>query len=118
MTTRDSNNPLQLRLLAQLLGVDRLAGRHVRQHPGHSNVPVRLFPRPGRGGPAKVIIGLTHERARLVREVTARRRAEISAIVAAMPEESRQAVVAALSAFAQAAGETTPSVDTAARLGW
>jgi len=106
MTTRDSNGPLQLRLLAQLLGVDRLAGRHVRQHPGHSNVPVRPFPRPGRGRPAKVIIGLTHERARLVREVTARRRAEISAIVAA------------LSAFAQAAGETTPNVDTAARLGW
>jgi hypothetical protein len=35
-----------------------------------------------------------------------------------MPEEIRQEVVAALSAFAQAAGEATPSVDTAARLGW
>ena len=55
---------------------------------------------------------------RLVRQVTARRRAEIATIVAAMPQEGRHEVVAALNAFAQAAGEATPSVDTAARLGW
>ena len=66
----------------------------------------------------EVLIGLTHEGARLVGEVTARRRAEIATIVAAMPQESRQEVVAALNAFAQAAGEATPSADTAARLGW
>ena len=118
MSTHDSNGFLQLRLLAQLLGVERLAGCHVRQHPGHSNVPVRPFARPARGRPAKVVIGLTHERARLVREVTARGRAEIAVIVAATPEESRQGVIAALNAFAQAAGEATPSVDTATRLGW
>jgi len=52
------------------------------------------------------------------RRSTARRRAEIAAIVAAMPQEVREDVVAALNAFAQAAGEATPSVDTAARLGW
>jgi hypothetical protein len=55
MTTRDSNGPLRLLLLAQLLGVDRVAGRHVRQHPGHSNVPVRPFPRLGRGRPASIV---------------------------------------------------------------
>lgn len=66
----------------------------------------------------EVLIGLTHEGARLVREVTERRRAEIATIVAAMPQEGRQEVVAALNAFAQAAGEATPSADTAARLGW
>jgi len=66
----------------------------------------------------EVLIALTVEGARLVREVTARRRAEIAAIVAAMPQEGRQGVVAALSAFAQAAGEATPSIDTATRLGW
>jgi DNA-binding MarR family transcriptional regulator len=66
----------------------------------------------------EVLIGLTHEGARLVREVTERRRAEIATIVAAMPEEGRQDVVAALNAFAQAAGEATPSADTATRLGW
>jgi DNA-binding MarR family transcriptional regulator len=66
----------------------------------------------------EVLIALTNEGARLVRDVTQRRRAEIATIVAAMPQEGRQEVVAALNAFAQAAGEATPSVDTAARLGW
>ena len=66
----------------------------------------------------EVLIGLTGEGTRLVREVTSRRRAEIATIVAAMPQEGRQEVVAALNAFAQAAGEAAPSVDTAARLGW
>ena len=66
----------------------------------------------------EVLIGLTHEGARLVREVTARRRAEIATIVAAMPQEGREEVVTALNAFAQAAGEAIPSLDTAARLGW
>src|SRR5450631_2017287 len=66
----------------------------------------------------EVLIGLTREGARLVREVTERRRAEIATIVAAMPEEGREDVVAALNAFAQAAGEAAPSADTAARLGW
>jgi DNA-binding MarR family transcriptional regulator len=66
----------------------------------------------------EVLIGLTREGARLVREVTERRRAEIATIVAVMPQEGRQEVVAALNAFAQAAGEATPSADTAARLGW
>jgi DNA-binding MarR family transcriptional regulator len=66
----------------------------------------------------EVLIGLTREGTRLVREVTERRRAEIATIVAAMPQEGREEVVAALNAFAQAAGEATPSLDTAARLGW
>jgi len=66
----------------------------------------------------EVLIGLTSAGARLVREVTERRRAEIATIVAAMPQKSRVEVVAALNAFAQAAGEATPSVDTATRLGW
>jgi DNA-binding MarR family transcriptional regulator len=66
----------------------------------------------------EVLIGLTREGTRLVREVTERRRAEIATIVAAMPQDGRQEVVAALNAFAQAAGEATPSADTAARLGW
>ena len=45
-------------------------------------------------------------------------REEIATIVAAMPQEGRRGVIAALNAFAQAAGEAAPSVDTAARLGW
>jgi len=66
----------------------------------------------------EVLIALTGEGARLVSEVTARRRAEIATIVAAMPQEGRKDVIAALNAFAEAAGEAMPSSDTAARLGW
>ncbi len=66
----------------------------------------------------EVLIALTPEGARLVRDVTALRRAEIAAIVAAMPQKGRKDVVAALNAFTQAAGETTPPADTATRLGW
>jgi DNA-binding MarR family transcriptional regulator len=66
----------------------------------------------------EVLIALTPQGARLVREVTARRRAEIATIVAAMPHEGRQGVVTALNAFAQAAGEATPPADTATGLGW
>lgn len=66
----------------------------------------------------EVLIGLSEEGVRLVREVTERRRAEIATIVAAMPQKGRHKVVAALNAFAQAAGEAAPSLATAARLGW
>lgn len=66
----------------------------------------------------EVLIGLTDEGARLVRDVTERRRAEIATIVAAMPQQSRHDFVAALNSFAQAAGEAAPRLDSAARLGW
>jgi DNA-binding MarR family transcriptional regulator len=66
----------------------------------------------------EVLIALTLQGAQLVSEVTKRRRAEIAAIVAAMPQEGRKGVIAALNAFAQAAGEPTPTADTATRLGW
>ncbi len=66
----------------------------------------------------EVLIALTHEGAELVQNVTARRRTEIAAIVAAMPRKGRKNVIAALNAFTQAAGETTPTADTATRLGW
>ena len=66
----------------------------------------------------EVLIGLTRAGARLVREVTARRRAEITAIVSAMPQKGRQGVVTALNDFTQAAGEAAPPADTATGLGW
>ncbi|MGN6635032.1 MAG: MarR family winged helix-turn-helix transcriptional regulator [Oryzihumus sp.] len=66
----------------------------------------------------EVLIGLTAEGERLVRDVTERRRAEIAAIVSAMPAARRRDVVAALNAFALAAGEPSPATDTVARLGW
>jgi DNA-binding MarR family transcriptional regulator len=86
--------------------VDRLIGAHL------------VTRQENKADRREVLIALTGEGARLVREVTTRRRAEIAAIVAAMPQAGRRDVVTALSAFAQAAGEATPSLDSAARLGW
>lgn len=66
----------------------------------------------------EVLIGLSDAGQRLVRVVTEHRRAEIAAIVAAMPTSRRRAVVSALNAFAEAAGELPAGTDTAVRLGW
>ncbi|MEP6797737.1 MAG: MarR family transcriptional regulator [Lapillicoccus sp.] len=66
----------------------------------------------------EVVLGLTVEGDRLVHQVTAKRRREIARIVTAMPEAQRSDLVAALRAFAEAAGEPEPRSATAAALGW
>jgi DNA-binding MarR family transcriptional regulator len=69
----------------------------------------------------QVLIGLTDDGADVVRRVTARRRREITRIVTAMPDRRRADLVAALRAFAEAAGEAEPDVDDEAQisiLGW
>jgi DNA-binding MarR family transcriptional regulator len=86
--------------------VDRLIAAHL------------VIRRENKADHREVPIALTGEGARLVREVSARRRIEIATIVAAMPQQGRQGVVATLSAFAQAAGEATPSIETSTRRGW
>jgi DNA-binding MarR family transcriptional regulator len=55
---------------------------------------------------------------RVVDDVTARRRAEIAAIVAEMPAARRRGLVTALRAFAEAGGEPDPAPAELARLGW
>jgi DNA-binding MarR family transcriptional regulator len=65
------------------------------------------------------VLSLTDAGYRLVEEVTARRRAEIAAIVERMAPEQRTALIAALTAFADAGGE--PAVTEgrdAYPLGW
>ncbi len=61
------------------------------------------------GNRREVVLALTRPGARLVRSVTARRRAEISAIVARLPSSQRADMVQALQAFGDAAGETADS---------
>ncbi|GAA0319793.1 MarR family transcriptional regulator [Actinoallomurus spadix] len=53
----------------------------------------------------EVLLRLTGDGSRVVDEVTARRREEIAAIVAAMPAEQRAGLVGALKAFTDAGGE-------------
>jgi DNA-binding MarR family transcriptional regulator len=64
----------------------------------------------------EVVIELTTAGARVVRQVTARRRREIAKIVATMPERARQGLVEVLTAFAEAGGE--PPATTALDAIW
>ncbi|HEX2903977.1 MAG TPA: MarR family transcriptional regulator [Jatrophihabitans sp.] len=66
----------------------------------------------------EVVLGLTGEGEQLVRQVTAKRRREIARIVTGMPEGQRDGLVAALRAFAEAAGEPEPRSSVATSLGW
>ena len=66
----------------------------------------------------EVLLGVTDEGRRLVRQVTAKRREEITRIVAEMPETRRDELVMAMRAFAEAAHEPEPRPETTAALGW
>jgi DNA-binding MarR family transcriptional regulator len=62
------------------------------------------------------LMRLTPEGRRLVDEVTARRRAEIAAIVSRMTPEQCQALISAMAAFHEAGGE--PPANLRYPLGW
>lgn len=66
----------------------------------------------------EVLLGLTPAGTDLVRQVTAKRRREIARIVTAMPATQRADLIAALRAFAEAAGEPEPQAKVASTLGW
>lgn len=97
-----TRGPLKHAVLAEYLGVnpstatrmvDRLVavGMVTREHNPASR--------------REITVELTAEGARMVRQVTARRRKEIAKIVEKMPETARGGLVEVLSAFAQAGGE-------------
>jgi len=66
----------------------------------------------------EVLLGLSPAGRRVVRRVTRRRRAELARVVAAMPVERRAELIAALRAFAEAAGEPEPTPDEVSTLAW
>lgn len=66
----------------------------------------------------EVLLGLSPGGRRLVRRVTQRRRAELARVVAAMPADRRAELLAALRAFAVAAGEPEPRPDEVSSLAW
>ncbi|QRP48226.1 MarR family winged helix-turn-helix transcriptional regulator [Amycolatopsis sp. FDAARGOS 1241] len=104
-----TRGPLKHAVLADHLGVtpstaSRMVDRLVAAglvHRQHSTVSRR-----------EIVLAVTEEGARVVRQVTARRRRQIAKIVAKMPEEHRRGLVEALTAFTEAGGEppaaTTP----------
>jgi DNA-binding MarR family transcriptional regulator len=67
----------------------------------------------------EVLLGLTKQGRAIVAKVTRKRRAEIPKIVAARPNARRSELVAALKAFADAAGELdAPEPESTHSLGW
>ena len=94
------NASTALRMIDRLL-VAGLVAR--REHPGSRR---------------EVLLALSPAGRRLVRRVTKRRRAELARVVSAMPAERRSELVAALRAFAEAAGEPEPDPDEVSTLAW
>ncbi len=64
----------------------------------------------------EIVLALTKDGSRIVKQVTARRRREIAKIVARMPDDARRGMVDALNAFAEAGGE--PPAGTAPDAIW
>ncbi len=110
-----AHGPVRLTELADRLGVNAsTAQRSVDRLVGSALVDRRENAADRR----EVTISLTREGARLVREVSDRRRAAIGEIVEQMPAVRRRALIEALEAFAAAADEPRDGVDDASRLGW
>lgn len=70
------------------------------------------------GNRREVLLGLTQQGKRIVAKVTRQRRNDIAKIVTAMPNAQRSELVAALRAFADAAGEPEPHSESTEGLGW
>jgi DNA-binding MarR family transcriptional regulator len=97
-----TRGPLKHAMLAEYLGVTpSTASRMVDRLVTSGLVERQTSPLSRR----EIILEITQEGARIVRRVTTRRRREIAKVVAKMPEESRQGLVEALTAFAEAGGE-------------
>ncbi|WP_030480800.1 MarR family winged helix-turn-helix transcriptional regulator [Lentzea albidocapillata] len=107
-----SRGPMKLTTLAELLGVNpSTATRTVDRLLAMETVARQPNPASRR----EVVIELTESGKKLVRDVTRRRRAGIRKIVERMPEDHRQGLIDALTAFATAGGE--PAVN-GSDLGW
>jgi DNA-binding MarR family transcriptional regulator len=107
-----SRGPLRLADLAVALAVDRSTATRMCDRLVRKRLVARRRLTEDRRG---VRISLTRAGGELVADVTRRRRAEITTIVQRIPDAHRGAVVAALRAFADAAGEV-PEQDWS--LGW
>jgi DNA-binding MarR family transcriptional regulator len=101
----DTNGSLKLTALAERLAVNpSTATRMVERLVTRGLVSRRPNPRSRR----ELVVALTESGARVVYEVTRRRRAEISKIITQMPPDARRGLVRALTAFTEAGHE--PSV--------
>lgn len=105
--------PLKHAALAEQLGVNPSTASRMVDRLVAVDMVARQSSRTSR---REVVIELTDAGARVVRQVTARRRQEIAKIVAMMPEQARQGLVEVLTAFAEAGGEPPANICIASPL--
>ena len=98
----EGRGPMKLTALADLLEVNPSTAKRMIDRLRASGMVDR---EPNPASKREIVVVVSEEGRRVVHEVMARRRAEISAIVARMPEEMRHGLVAALTVFADAGGE-------------
>ncbi|GGM71582.1 MarR family transcriptional regulator [Lentzea pudingi] len=98
----DSRGPMSLTALADLLEVNPSTAKRMIDRLITSGMVDR---EPNPATKREVVVVASEEGSRVVGEVMARRRVEISTIVARMPEHLRHGLVEALTAFAEAGGE-------------
>lgn len=111
----DGNEQTNLGRLASALGVNASSAMRTIDRLLVAGLVTRVE---NPGNRREVLLDLTIEGSRLVRLVTRRRRAEIARVVTALPVDQRSGLVAALQAFATAAGEPEPRAHDLAGLGW
>ena len=103
-----NHGSINLATLTRLLDVEpSTTGKMVERLVVAGLIDRRPHPRSRRD----LLVQLTAAGSRLVQEVTARRRAELSRVVARMPVGQRTDLVAALTAFTAAAGEPGTQVE-------
>ncbi len=111
----ESHGEINLNRLAELLGVNSSTALRMIDRLLVAGLVTR------RDNPAnrrEVLLGLSHAGRRVVRKVTRRRRTELARVVADMPSRRREDFLAALRAFADAAGEPEPRAGEVNSLGW
>jgi DNA-binding MarR family transcriptional regulator len=108
----DSHGEINLNRLAELLDVNSSTAMRMIDRLLVADLVTR---RDNPTNRREVLLGLTRAGKRIVRQVTTRRRGEITRIATAMPATQRGALIVALRAFAEAAGEPDPGLSA---LGW
>jgi DNA-binding MarR family transcriptional regulator len=108
MVILSSRGPSNLATLAGLLDVQpSTIGRMAERLVSAGFIDRRPHPNSRR----ELVVELTTRGRKVVRTVTARRRAEIARVVEAMPTRERQGLVSALTAFTAAGDEPSADID-------
>ncbi|MFJ4844698.1 MarR family winged helix-turn-helix transcriptional regulator [Streptomyces sp. NPDC088733] len=111
----DTRGPLSLSRLAAELGVQPSTAMRMLDRLESAGTVTRA---PSSTDRRVSVVSLTAPGRRTVRDVTERRRAEITGIVASMTPGHRRGLVQALQAFTEAGGEPAVGEETPLHMGW